>query len=321
LGWLKSAKIRQRASDFPMEPSIVFRELQTFVAVCRVGTFTGAASRRGMTQSAVSDHIRRLEDFVGVPLFHRTGRSAILNPAGERLLPLAQEAISQLDRMRTEAAPGPLQGRLRVGTVASLHNTLVARAMIAFRQDHPDVSIRLIRYEGTMLAHVEREELDLAVIVYADEPVPRTMSLRPLLLLPFVLVTPASLPPLSWREAASALPLLRYDQSSPSGQEVDAFLSRAGVEVLESLWINYLDTILHLVSEGLGVAFVPRTPLGPLASDIRVIELGADVFYRRVGILRRSTAPNGGVLADRFEAALAREAAAEMYALPQDGAG
>jgi len=300
-----------------MGGAALFRELQTFVAICRVGTFTGAASRRGMTQSAVSDHIRRLEAFVGAPLFHRNGRSAVLNQAGERLLPLAQEAIAHLDRMRTEAAPGPLQGRLRVGTVSSLHNTLVSRAMIGFRQDHPDVSIRLIRHEGTMLAQVEREELDLAVIVHADEPMPRTMSLRPLLRLPFVLLAPAALPDMAWREAASALPLLRYDHSSPSGQAVDAFLIRERVEVRESLWINYLDTMIHLVGQGLGVAFVPRTPLGPLGAAIRVIELGAATFYRRVGILRRAAVPNGGVLADRFSAALAREAGEELYAITE----
>lgn len=299
----------------------MFRELQTFVAVCRVGTFTGAAARRGMTQSAVSDHIRRLEDFVGASLFHRNGRSAVLNQTGERLLPLAQEAIAHLDHMRTEAVSGPLRGRLRVGTVSSLHNTLVARAMIAFRRDHPDVSIRLIRHDEGMLVHVEREELDLAVTVYADAPIPVTISLRPLLRLPFVLVVPATLPAMSWREAAIALPLLRYDHTSPSGQEVDALLSRECVEVRESLWVNYSDTILHLVSQGVGVAFIHRTPLGPLDADIRVIELGAATFYRRVGILRRATAPNGGALADQFCAVLALQAAEEIYALPPDMVG
>jgi DNA-binding transcriptional LysR family regulator len=304
-----------------MEGTPVFRELQTFVAVCQVGTFTGAAARRGMTQSAVSDHIRRLEDFVGAPLFRRNGRSALLNQAGARLLPMAEEAIAQLDRMRTEAAPGPLQGRLRVGTVSSLHNTLVARAMIAFRQDHPDVSIRLIRHDVLMLAQVEREELDLAVTVYTEGPLPITISLRPLLRLPFVLVVPATLPDMPWRKAACALPLLRYDQTSPSGQEVDAFLRRERVAVEESLWINYSDTILHLVSQGMGVAFIHKTALGLLAPHIRVMDLGAATFYRKIGILRRATPPHSGVLADRFSAAVALEAEKEIYALPPETSG
>lgn len=294
----------------------MFRELQTFVSVCEAGTFTAAATRRGMTQSAVSDHIRRLEAFVGVPLFDRVGRSALLNQVGRRMLPLAQEAIVQLDRMRIEAPPGALHGRLRVGTVSSLHNTLVARAMIAFRRDHPDVMVRLIRHDAPMLPHVEREELDLAVTVYADARVPATMSLRPLLRLPFVLMVPATLPALPWRDAACALPLLRYDHTSPGGQDVDAFLARERLQIRESLWINYSDTMLHLVSQGVGVALVHRTPLGPLEPGIRVIELGAATFYRRVGILRKATGPKGDALADRFCAALALEAADEMFAVP-----
>lgn len=291
------------------------RELQTFLAVCRAGTFTAAAERLGMTQSAVSDHMRRLEEMVGATLFHRTGRSATLNPAGARLVPLAQEAVVLMDRMRQETVPGILRGGLRVGTVASLHNTVVARAMMVFRRLHPEVVVRLIRHEGVMLPQVERGELDVAVVVHDDTPVPRTMTLQPLMRLPFVMIAPASLPEMGWREAAVALPLLRYDQSSPTGHEVDAFLGRQGLAIRDSLWINYLDTIISLVGEELGVAFVPRTPLGMSGPRIRVIELGEATFHRRIGILRRADGSRDGVLADRFADTLASEAAREPHAI------
>src|SRR5216683_2910410 len=114
--------------------SNMLRELQTFLAVRRWGTFTAAAKGMGMTQSAVSDHMQRLEEFTGVQLFHRTGRSATLNAAGEALRPLAEEALQITDRMRTGHGAGQLRGSLRVGAITSVHNSLMARALVEDRK-------------------------------------------------------------------------------------------------------------------------------------------------------------------------------------------
>ena len=69
----------------------MLRELQTFIAVARHGTFAGAGAHIGLTQSAVSAQMQRLEAHLGVTLFDRTGRSATLNKAGRRTLELADK--------------------------------------------------------------------------------------------------------------------------------------------------------------------------------------------------------------------------------------
>lgn len=70
----------------------MLRELKTFIAVTRHGTFAAAGMHIGLTQSAVSAQIRQLEQALGVPLFDRTGRQATLNAAGLRALPLARRS-------------------------------------------------------------------------------------------------------------------------------------------------------------------------------------------------------------------------------------
>ncbi|MGE8334634.1 helix-turn-helix domain-containing protein, partial [Pseudomonas laurylsulfatiphila] len=67
----------------------MLRELKTFVAVARHGTFAAAGMHIGLTQSAVSAQIRNLEQALGIRLFDRTGRQALLNAAGQRALPMA----------------------------------------------------------------------------------------------------------------------------------------------------------------------------------------------------------------------------------------
>jgi DNA-binding transcriptional LysR family regulator len=118
-----------------------------------------------MTQSAVSDHIRRLEEFLDTQLFYRTGRSAKLNSAGQDLLPLAEQMLELLEKMRKPSADKPLRGTIRIGSIASMHSTLVARAMVLFRRSRPDVTIRAVRIETGAAGHVERGELDLAVTI------------------------------------------------------------------------------------------------------------------------------------------------------------
>jgi DNA-binding transcriptional LysR family regulator len=296
--------------------SPLLREFQTFLAVCRWGTFTAAAQRLGMTQSAVSDHIQRLEEFTGVQLFHRTGRSATLNAAGEALRPLAEEALQITDRMRTGHGAGQLRGSLRVGAITSVHNSLMARALVAFRRAHPAVTIRLIRREGAMAGDVEREEFDLAASVLPNLAAVRTIRWIPLFRKPFALIAPAATRARDWREAMAMHTFMGYDLSWSTGVQIDDFLTRMGVAIRDTLWVDYLDTMITLVagSVGVGVAIIPRTPLGEAAGLVREFEFGADTFYREVGLVRRARPPNGGAIADAFIDTLLDEVKREPFA-------
>src|SRR6202008_2836076 len=77
----------------------MLRELKTFVAVAHHGTFAAAGMHIGLTQSAVSAQIRNLEQALGIRLFDRTGRQALLNAAGQRALPMAREMLENFRRM------------------------------------------------------------------------------------------------------------------------------------------------------------------------------------------------------------------------------
>jgi DNA-binding transcriptional LysR family regulator len=297
-----------------LQEAAMLREFQTFLAVCRWGTFTAAAQHLGMTQSAVSDHMQRLEEFTGVQLFHRTGRSATLNAAGEALRPLAEEALQITDRMRTGRGAGQLRGSLRVGAITSVHNSLMARALVAFRKAHPAVTIRLIRREGPMAGDVEREEFDLAASVMPNLASLRTIRWIPLFRKPFVLIAPAATRARNWREAMAMHTFMGYDLSWSTGVQIDDFLTRMGVVIRDSLSVDYLDTMITLVAGGVGVAIIPRTPLGEASGLVREFEFGTDTFHREVGLVRRARPPNGGAIADAFIDTLLVEVKREPFA-------
>src|SRR6476661_8446716 len=123
------------------------RQLEYFVAVAEELSFTRAAVRCHVVQSALSYQIARLEREQGVTLFHRTSRSVRLAPAGELLLPHARAVLEGVDVARAEltAFTGLLTGRLRIGMVGSVGSAapVVESSLLAFHDLHPGVEIAL----------------------------------------------------------------------------------------------------------------------------------------------------------------------------------
>ena len=149
---------------------VELRHLRAFLAVVDCGSFTAAARRLGVAQSAVSQLVRVLEVDLGTPLLTRTTRSNALTPAGAQLVDHLRPAVVAVDaalaRVRAAAA-GP--GLLRVGFTAGGVGPLLTEVLHAYSAAHPDVSVRLTRMEWTHdLAVLRSGEVD---VVLARPPV------------------------------------------------------------------------------------------------------------------------------------------------------
>ncbi|AOB32906.1 LysR family transcriptional regulator [Bordetella sp. H567] len=294
-------------------------EFRTFVAVARDGTFTGAGRQLGLTQSAVSAQIRRLEEFLGVALFDRTARSATLNDAGRDILAQTEEVLGLVNRMVAQAGTGHVTGSLRVAAIASVQQDLLVTALRLFRADFPDVNVRIVPGVSlSLLAHVDAAEVDLAVLIRPPFNLPPELAWQPLLTEPMVLAVPASLPDMGWREALAGQPFIRYDRASFGGRLVDVFLRRHRLTVHEAVELDEIDAIANLVRAGLGVALMPRTAHLD-TRGMRLLDLGAAGFEREIGIVIRRATDAAGVAA-RMAACL-RAAAGDRGQLSGAAAG
>ena len=94
-------------------------ELKTLIAVARYGTFAAAGDRIGLTQSAVSGQMKRLEELLGKQIFVRTGRAATLNETGNLVLVKASDILRMADTLIHAIDTKHQTGRLRVGAIAS----------------------------------------------------------------------------------------------------------------------------------------------------------------------------------------------------------
>jgi DNA-binding transcriptional LysR family regulator len=267
----------------------MINELRTFIAVCRHGTFAAAGERIGLTQSAVSSQIKRLEEALEFELFDRTGRSATLNAAGETTLARAEEICAlyaKLGELPEDAAHG---GLLRIGAIASTQSTLLARALASLRKELPQLRVHVSPgVSMRLMDDLDAGVIDAAVIIRPPFGILPDLTWQSLVHEPYVLIAPKKMPGKDWRTLIQEQPFLRYDRASFGGRMVERFLRREGIVVNDSIELDEIPGLIHMTSKGLGVALVPLVEAHlPLPASVRVLSLGELTFYREVGLLQR----------------------------------
>lgn len=247
------------------------RTLEAFVAVCEAGSMTVAAQRLGVSQSAVSQAIRALEQEHGLLLFDREMRPARPTRAGRLLLELADDLLARAravsEQLRSSARQEHAQ--IRLGCVDSFAATLgpaLVRALSGSAR-------QLLLWSGLtpgLSAQLQARELDLAICTETALDDPRVVQ-RPLFSEPWVLVlprrgredgarpvrTPGDLAALV--RTLGELPLIRYSRRSVIGQQIDRFLRHLGLNAPRRYEFDATDPLLSLVAAGLGWAI--STPL------------------------------------------------------------
>ena len=267
----------------------MLRELKTFIAVTRHGTFAAAGMHIGLTQSAVSAQIRQLEQALGVPLFDRTGRQATLNAAGLRALPLAKEILETFNRMAVPVDANEYRGELKVGAITTAQTGLLPQALVRLRQAAPAVECKLIPGVSLdLLSQVDAGELDSAIIIRPPFDLPKELHVQVLRKEPFVLIVPDTLAGDNPLQLLATQPHVRYDRASFGGRLVSRFLREQKLDVQVSLELDELEAIVKMVECGLGVSLIPQAGLWLERSPkIRIIPLGSLTFYREIILLNR----------------------------------
>ena len=265
-------------------------ELRTFIAVARHGTFAAAGERIGLTQSAVSSQIKRLEESLGFELFDRTGRSATLNAAGGETLARAEEIVALFARLGELPHDENVHGLLRIGAIASVQSSLLARALVPFRKKFPQLRLRIVPGVSMHLMNqLDAGEIDTAIMIRPPFGMLPELTWQALVREPYMLVVPAATRGNDWRALIQENPFLRYERTSFGGRMVERFLRSMHLVVQDSIELDEIQGMVQMVANGLGVALMPMVEAHlPLPNHVRAISLGEHTFYREIGILQRA---------------------------------
>lgn len=146
-----------------MDNELDLNALPLFLALAEAGSFTAAADRLGCNKSKISLAIKRLEQRLGVALFVRTTRQVQLTQAGERLQASLAPLMGELDEVlgELETDQQALAGELRITAPEDFAAQVLAPAVVAFQQQHPQLVIEL--RSGDSVSDMVREGIDLAI--------------------------------------------------------------------------------------------------------------------------------------------------------------
>ena len=280
--------------------------LRTFVAVAATGSMTAAARSLGLTQSAVSQTIRHLEESFGVVLIERAQRPLRVTPAGRTLHReagmLIDEADGLLARVRQSASDRLVE--LRVGIIDSFAATVGPRLLRTLLASAGSVSFRsgLARDQAEGLLS---RQLDL-IITSENLDDFDGLERHPIASEPFLLLLPptqraasraSGTPPLVFEPAndlralAARAPLVRFSSRSQIGAQIERHLRRRGVRAARFLEVDATDAMLAMVAGGQGWAIA--TPLcllqgGSQVDRVRAEPLPGPRFSRELYLITRA---------------------------------
>lgn len=262
--------------------------LLAFVAVADTQSFSQAAQRLFLTQSAVSKRIALLESQLECRLFDRIGRQVILTESGNRLLPRAREilhAIEDAEQMIKDS-DGEVNGRL---TLAASHHISLHRmppVLKAFIQRYPDVELDLrfaaseVAYEGVL-----KGDFELALITLAPEADERILA-RTLWSdrLQYVIsrTHPLALQPRVGFNELNRYPAILPGIDTFTHQRVRQHLALQELEPNLGMSTDNLDTIRMMVSVGLGWSLLPETMID---DSLCRLDTGTEPVYRPLGYI------------------------------------
>jgi DNA-binding transcriptional LysR family regulator len=250
--------------------NIELRQLRYFATVAEELHFGRAARRLHMTQPPLSQTIMALEELLGAPLFERNRRGVALTAAGEALLPEARRLLEHaagLAALVRRAAAGA-SGRLSLAFVSSADYSVLPPTLRAYRAEFPQVEITLKEATSDLqLEDLLAGRVDAGLLI---PPLPdrarQELDYLPVLSEPLVLAAPAGLTALRGAKAAdlrrlAGIPLIIFPRHISPGL-YDAILSvfrAAGVSAELGQEAIQMQTIVSLVSAGMGLALVPQS--------------------------------------------------------------
>ena len=259
------------------------KQLEYFVRVAELGSFTRAAQVLGVAQPALSRQVRLLEVELRQNLLARNGRGATPTQAGQLLLEHGRGILHQVERAREELGRvrSGLAGRVALGLPPSVARVLTVPLTRAFRQRLPEAQLSISEGLSTaMQENLHNGRLDIAVL-YNPSPM-QGIEYKPLVQEQLLLVQPrpAGLqedppPPPLPLQAVAQLPLVIPSRPNAIRMHVESEMAVIGCRPHIALEIDGVSAILDLVADGAGCAILSRNAVmrsvNPSAYSVRPI--------------------------------------------------
>jgi DNA-binding transcriptional LysR family regulator len=296
--------------------------VQGFILVAEQSSFRVAAALSGLSQSAVSAQIKRLEDQLGAPLFHRTTRRVSLTREGEELLTSARRAINEVEAglRRIQQAVDIKRGRVLLACSPTIALKMLAPILAQFESHYPEIEVHVQEASAAaILEGVRERKVDFGVgpVLEADDLqfdafmddtlyalIPRRYGIGPGRSVSLVTLMNRS--------------LLLLDRSTALRASLEDIASARGLQLSTRYQFTQAQTLVSMAEHGLGVAILPKVSLPErIPRSLRALPIDDPPLSRKLAIITlrgHTLSPAASRLAPLFHAQAAGPRAARAHA-------
>jgi DNA-binding transcriptional LysR family regulator len=264
----------------------IFRDL------AESGSFSRAAVSNGITQSAVSQQIRALEQRFQVSLIQRSRRAFALTAEGEAFLGASREIVDVYEHLddRLKSLSNVVEGQLRVGVIYSIGLHELPPYIKAFRTAHPAVEVQVeYRRSWELYGAVMEGEVDIGLVCYPAKK--KGLQILPFLNDRLVMICHPH-HPLAARSSISLTDLegerfISFEPDQPTRKVIDRALREQGVHVHHAIEFDSVETVKRAVEIENGISIVPSRTVRQEVENaaLAAVEIVAPAMWRPLAIL------------------------------------
>ncbi|MDX2081849.1 MAG: LysR family transcriptional regulator [Terrimicrobiaceae bacterium] len=276
-------------------------QIQTFKVFCDLAdteSFSKAAERNGITQSAVSQQVRSIEDQFHVRLIDRGRRAFCLTPEGQAFLASSREIVGAFDELgqRMQKMQEVVSGELRIATIFSIGLHELPPYLKRFRREFPMVDVKVdYRRSAQVYAAVQENRADVGLVAY---PASRRGITASVFWRDRLVAICAPNHPLASRRKVALSDLngekfIAFEPDLPTRREVDRQLRQAGARVRVAFEFDNIETVKRAVEIESAISIVPRTSVRSESEtgQLAVLELTESDMWRPLGtLIKKSSA-------------------------------
>ena len=268
------------------------RFLKTLLAISEQPTFSAASESLGLSHSAISLHIKALEEELHVTLVDRSRRPLVLTDRGIAVVEHARQIFAIYDEILSLSSSEFLIGTLRIGVVPTAQINLLPPALAHLRAEHPQLRINMITGLSAELAQqVRNREVDVAIVTEPDQPI-EGLRTRVVCREPYFVIAPPSGEDGTDADLLTSHPFIWFNPKTWAGHQIQRKLMRRKIFVRDVMEANSLEAIESLVQHGLGASIVPRRACAPpFARNLRIVPFGEPQEARTLVMVERSSNP------------------------------
>jgi DNA-binding transcriptional LysR family regulator len=268
--------------NYERQSQLKLSQLQVLIAVAECGSFSEAALRLQMSQSAISYAIATLEEDLGVVLLSRGRYGAHLTPVGEQIVDRAHQITYLLDDIVKQAnlTKGLGGGQLRISSFRSAATQILPEVIAEFCRRYQAIAISIAEYDDRpdVEDDLRKGRADIGITYL---PTSNEFETWELMRDDFVALLPPGFEPtsttLSWDEL-KIYPLIMAPDGDGCDAMVYAHCSKYGTTLQATYHVRSDATIVSMVAQGLGAAISPRLAAEPIPANVQVFGLPVPLF-------------------------------------------